>query len=437
MKNARARAAQHLAPVICKRAALSLESIDAEDPDRGLISELCYGTLRYLPALQVISGKLLRKGIRDKDADVLALLFIGLYQIRYLRVADHAAVSETVQAAKQLKKPWATGLLNAALRKYLATQDELDKELSNNPVYSTAHPQWLVNSIQRQWPEQCEQIFDAANSRPPMTLRVNLQKQSRELLRSDLAELGIEASPGKLCDSALQLKSAVAVHRIPGFDEGFASVQDESAQLAAYLLGPHKAQRVLDACAAPGGKTGHLLERSPEISLTALDIDETRIAKVEQNLDRLGCGADIRAADASDLDGWWNGETFDRILIDAPCSGTGVMRRHPDIKQLRTPEDVSGFRERQIELLETLWSTLVSGGKLLYVTCSILKSENQDVVNHFAKNRDDVEFLPIEIDSAIQCNPGIQLLPMADGNDGFYYVLMAKQSMKRAEGTIK
>jgi len=428
LKNARARAAQHLAPVICKQGALSLDSVDPEDPDRGLISELCYGTLRYLPALQVISEKLLHKKIRDKDADVLALLFIGLYQIRYLRVADHAAVSETVQAAKQLKKSWATGLLNAALRNYLGAQEKFDAELNSNPIYTTAHPQWLINSIQRQWPDQAQQIFDAANSRPPMTLRVNLQKQTRDALRSELAELSVDSFPGKLCVSALQLKSAVAVHRIPGFDKGFASVQDESAQLAAELLSPQKMARVLDACAAPGGKTGHLLELCPEISLTALDIDELRIAKVDQNLHRLGYTADVRAADASDLDSWWDGKAFDRILIDAPCSGTGVMRRHPDIKQLRTPEDVSGFRERQINLLETLWSTLAGGGKLLYVTCSILKSENQDVVNHFAKGRNDVDFLPIQIEGAIQCNPGIQLLPLADGSDGFYYVLMAKQS---------
>lgn len=183
---------------------------------------------------------------------------------------------------------------------------------------------------------------------------------------------------------------------------------------------------MLDACAAPGGKTGHLLERCPDISLLALEIDPDRMGRVEENLTRLGYDAATKVADASDVSQWWSGKQLDRILVDAPCSGSGVMRRHPDIKHLRTPEDVSGFRERQIELLEVLWSTLATGGKLLYVTCSILKSENQDVVNHFAKNRTDVEFLPIEIEGAVDCNPGIQILPMANGPDGFYYVLMAK-----------
>lgn len=436
MKNARARAALILAPVIRQQSAFNLESVDAEDPDRGLISELGYGTLRYLPALQILADKLLHKSLKQKDADILALILVGLYQIRHLRVSDHAAVSETAQASKQLKKPWATGLINAALRNYLREREALEVELAANPVFSSAHPQWLINSIERQWPDHFQQIIDAGNSRPPMTLRANLHRSKREQLLEGLELSSIAASPGQLCSSAVQLESAVAVHRIPGFDEGLASVQDEGAQLAAFLLDPQSGNRVLDACAAPGGKTGHLLEYCPDISVTALDIDIDRIGKVEENLNRLKYPAKLKVADASDLNSWWSGEFFDRILLDAPCSGSGVMRRHPDIKHLRTPEDVSGFRQQQIDLLQALWSSLAEGGKLLYVTCSILKSENQDVVTHFAKGRKDLEFLDMQIDEslsglsqkAIPCNPGIQLLPMAEAHDGFYYALMAKLS---------
>lgn len=434
MKNARARAALHLAPVLRQQSALSLDSIDPEDPDRGLISELCYGTLRFLPALEILAKHLLNKGLKEKDSDILALLLIGLYQIRHLRVSDHAAVSETVQAAKQLKKPWATGLLNGALRTCLRELESLETEFAKNRVFASAHPEWLINSIERQWPDQAEQIFAGGNSRPPMTLRVNLARTDRSSFLAELEQASFAASPGQICPSAVQLANAVAVHRIPGFEQGQASVQDEGAQLAAYLLNPKKGDKVLDACAAPGGKTGHLLEYCPDISLLAMDIDQNRISRVEENLQRLNYSADVQVADASDPESWWSKQPFDCILLDAPCSGSGVIRRHPDIKHLRTPEDISGFRERQIKLLEALWSTLAEGGKLLYVTCSILKSENQDVVSHFAKSKNDLTLLDMQIEGAsdefaarsFACNPGIQLLPMAEGQDGFYYALMTK-----------
>lgn len=413
-----------------------MESIEPEDSDRGLIAELCYGTLRFLPSLEILANRLLHKELKEKDSDIFALLLIGLYQIRHLRVSDHAAVSETVQAAKQLKKPWATGLLNGALRNCLRELESLEAEFEQDRVFSTSHPQWLINSIERQWPKQAEQIFAGGNSRPPMTLRVNLDRTERSSFLAELEKAGISAKAGQLCKSAVQLNTAVGVHRIPGFEQGLVSVQDEGAQLAAYLLSPKKGDRVLDACAAPGGKTGHLLEYCPDISLLALDIDQNRISRVRDNLKRLNYPADIRVADATELSSWWSGETFDSILLDAPCSGSGVIRRHPDIKHLRTPEDISGFRERQIKLLEVLWSTLAEGGKLLYVTCSILKSENQDVVSHFAKNRDDLEHLDIQLAGSteelaarsFECSPGTQLLPMAEGQDGFYYALLAKRS---------
>lgn len=434
MKNPRARAAQHLAPVLLSQSALNLDSIDIEDPDRGLIAELCYGTLRYLPALELIAQKILRKKLKEKDVDILALLLIGLYQIGYLRVADHAAVSETVQAAKQLKKPWATGLLNASLRNYLSSSEDFSEQLSQNPVFSSAHPNWLLKSIQRQWGEQAEDIFTAGNSRPPMTLRVNLARQSREDFLAELKEHNIDAQAGELCKSAVQLSQPRAVHRIPGFAEGKVSVQDEGAQLAAQILAPKSGHCVLDACAAPGGKAGHLIEWCEDIALVTLDADKSRLEKIHQNLNRLSYSAEVIAADANQVDDWWHGQNFDRILIDAPCSGTGVMRRHPDIKTLRTPEDISGFREQQLALLSSLWSVLAPGGRLLYATCSILKSENQDVVSKFAQQQADLSILEIQIPhettatnvSIHQCNPGIQLLPMAQAHDGFYYALMAK-----------
>ena len=424
--NSRARAARILAPVLAGKASLEIPASLAENKDRPLIAEFCYGSMRQLPRLQLMAAELLNKPLRSKDQDIQALLLLGLYQLEYMRIADHAAISETVQAARQLKKNWACGLLNAALRRWQREHDSLIAQLQKSDEYQWACPAWLLQRLQQDWPNNWQQIVQASNQQAPLTLRVNLQKNSRDALASELNQAGATCQPGELAPSALRLEQAVNLSALTAFAEGRCSVQDEAAQLCADLLKLEPGQKVLDACAAPGGKTGHLLECAA-VELTALDISEERLQRVKENLQRLGASCQLRCADAADLDSWWNGQTFDRILLDAPCSGSGVMSRHPDIKRLRTPADVAGFARRQLELLARLWQALAPGGQLLYVTCSVLREENQQVVNEFLQHAGDAEEITPDLPALQACSAGKQLLPVAGRHDGFYYALMRKR----------
>ena len=308
-----------------------------DETQRSLFQQLAYGVIRWHPLLEALSQQLLSKPLKSKDGDIQALLLIGIYQLRSLRIPDHAALSETVSACKLLNKSWASGLMNACLRNYQRQQQAMEKSIAEQPVSQYAHPAWLIEKYQNDWPELWQNILTANNQQPPMMLRVNRREYSTSEYLELLAKAGIQGEAIENCPQGILLEQACDVFALPGFVEGAVSVQDGAAQKVADLLELQSEQRILDACAAPGGKTCHILERFPANQVTALDISEERLKQVNENLSRLHLSADCLAANASDTLNWWNGEQFDRILIDAPCSGSGVIRRHPDIKLLRKP----------------------------------------------------------------------------------------------------
>lgn len=394
--------------------------------DRSLYRQLCYGTLRCYPRLEGHLAQLLDKPLKAKDRDVEMLMLIGIYQLSELRVPDHAAVSSTVAASRPLKKPWSKGLINGVLRNWQRRAGELPDNLA--VWQQAAHPEWLYQALRQAWPVQANAIMAANNSHPPLCLRVNRLKQSRQDYLQQLQASDIEAIACDFTPEGIRLLKAVDVEALPGFAEGTVSVQDEAPQLSAELLQLAPGQRVLDACSAPGGKTCHLLEAEPELAeLVALEIDEQRLQRVQDNLDRLQLNATLKCADAADLDSWWDGQAFDRILLDAPCSATGVIRRNPDIKLHRTPEDIQQLNQLQKALLKALWQTLKPGGLLLYATCSILPDENVAVVQHFVEQQEDAKHLAIDAEWGEEQDFGRQLLPQVDGHDGFFYALLRKR----------
>ena len=422
--NPRARAAQLLAPVLSQKGALKFVADDSADAP--LIRELCYGSLRWYPRLNRLLTQLLQKPLKQKDADIQALLIIGLYQLFHMRTPDHAAIDQTVSATKALKKPWAKGLTNALLRNAVRQQDEINTSLQEDPVYTTAHPQWLIDEINTHWPSESEQIFLAGNTQPPMFIRVNTQKNSPSDYRQALESAAIAYDPADHHLPGLRIEPAVPVAKLPGFTEGLCSVQDRAAQWAAKILAPADTHRILDACAAPGGKTAHILEIAPSAAVTALEIEESRSTVLQENLSRLDHSAHIQCADACATDQWWDNTAFDRILIDAPCSGTGVIRRHPDIKLLRRQSDIAGFCDQQQALLHALWPTLARDGLLLYVTCSIMPAENEQQIQAFLERHTDAKSEPIDADIGMLVGAGRQSLPEKHGADGFYYCLIRK-----------
>ena len=403
----------------------TLEKIDPRD--RGLLQQLCYGTLRQYPALEGVLNQLLQKPLKEKDGDVKALLLLGLYQLSGTRVPDHAAVSTAVEAIQELKKPWAKGLTNAVLRRYLRERETLEAQLDD--ARAAGYPHWLYKKIRKQWPDQAEQIFAAGNQQPPMTLRVNQRLQNRAAYLKRLAEAGIDARPGFLSPQAVVLEQAVDVTDLPGFALGAVSVQDEAAQAAAILLNAQPGERILDACSAPGGKTCHILERQSALqSLTAMDIDQQRLAKVEENTTRLNLCAQLLVGDASTPPATLGNASFDAILVDAPCSATGVIRRHPDVKLLRREADIPQLAAQQLGILQGLWSLLKPGGRLLYATCSILIEENSRVVDKFLALQDDAAASPLTQQWGEPSGCGRQLLPCLNGPDGLFYAQLEKNA---------
>lgn len=428
---ARAVAAKIIKQVLLQQA--SLNSLFAEqlpklpENERGLCQQLCYGVLRFQPQLQALSDQLLKKPFKNKDADILALILCGLYQLRSMRVPEHAALSETVNASKALGKNWAAGLINATLRNYQRQQKELEANIKNNPAAQFAHPQWLIDRFKKDWPEQWQQILTANNQQAPMILRVNRGHFTRDEYLTLLAQNEIGASALSECRQGIILDKACDVFDLPGFSAGSISVQDGAAQVAAELLQLESGQRVLDACAAPGGKTGHILESADNLEVTALDIDDKRLQQVEQNLERLNLSATLIAADASNIDAWWDKKQFDRILIDAPCSGSGVIRRHPDIKQLRREQDIDNLTIQQRELLEQLWPLLKPDGLLVYTTCSAFKKENEDQIRDFLQRHPEAEEYCPANEPAARQTFGYQRLPGDDQLDGFYYACLRRR----------
>jgi 16S rRNA (cytosine967-C5)-methyltransferase len=425
----RAAAAQIIAAVCTQGHSLERELSHLEpsvrERDRSLLRELCYGSLRWHPQLSALIKPLLQKPLKKTDTDVEQLLIVGAYQLLHTRIPPHAAINTVVEACRTLKKNWATGLINAVLRKLQREQQTLLDNLSD--AACRAHPQWLWRQLREAWPQHIETIAAANNHYPPMCLRVNRLQTTRENYLNNLNTADLVAALCALSDDGIRLHEPVDVARLPHFADGAVSVQDEAAQLAAHLLDAQPQQRVLDACCAPGGKTCHILELQPQLrELIALDIDATRIHRVEANLQRLHLNARTLAGDALAPHEWWDNEPFERILLDAPCSGTGVIRRHPDIKILRNESDIAQLAELQLQLLTALWPLLARGGVLLYATCSIMPAENTRVLERFLAAADDARELPINAEWGIAQTIGRQLLPSVDGCDGFYYARLRK-----------
>lgn len=398
----------------------------SEPADRSLVQEMVYGSLRYAPRLEFLISLLLERPVRKREPRIHALLMVGLYQLLYMRIPAHAAVAETVEAARLMKKPWAVGLTNAVLRRFQREQDALLERVDAHPVGGSAHPDWLLEILKADWPEDWPAIIAANNERPPMTLRVNRRHQSRDAYLAELAEAGIAATAHPFAADGIELEAALDVHQLPGFADGRVSVQDAAAQLAADLMQAEPGHRVLDACAAPGGKTAHLLERANYRRFVAVDRDETRLDRVAENLARLNLSAELVHGDAAKPDGWWDGEPFDRILVDAPCSATGVIRRHPDIKLLRRKKDIDSLAGLQARILDQLWPLLAPGGRLVYATCSVLARENAEQVANFIRRHDDAIAAPIAADWGRPSGFGRQILPGEAGMDGFFYAVLTR-----------
>jgi 16S rRNA (cytosine967-C5)-methyltransferase len=389
---------------------------DLTSQQRGALQDLSYGTLRFYGQLEKVLDALLNKPIQDTQ--IRYLLLVALYQLEYSKAAQHAVVDFAVNAVRK-RNPAASGLVNAILRNFLRQKNALLREAARTEVGRYSYPQWWINEVKSQYGEHAEAILLAGNQHPPMTLRVNQKKSTTAEYLLLLTQNDI---PARIIEpDAILLAHPLSVEKLPGFMGGLVSVQDAGAQYAARFLDVHDGMRVLDACAAPGGKSAHLLE-SAQIQLVALDKDALRLQRVKENMQRLQLGATLLTGDAAQPADWWDGQTFQRILADVPCSATGVVRRHPDIKWLRRPSDIENFALQQQQILGALWPLLDAGGKLLYVTCSIFGRENQQVINAFLSHQPDATQLALAVHGMRQG----QLLPN-DQHDGFFYALLHKK----------
>jgi len=396
---------------------------EARSVDAALLQELVFGSCRWFYFLNEIVNNHLQRPLHRRDESTRTLLILGAYQLIFTRIPDHAAIHETVEAAKELGLAKTTGLINAVLR---AISRE-DSPLIDEAAIHASFPDWIPAKLANNWPDQAEQILKASNAHPPMFLRVNQAKTSRDEYLKQLETLEIEAQPCAFAPNGIRLTKPCDVLTLPGFESGLVSVQDEAAQLCTQLMDLAPNMRVLDACSAPGGKTCAILEADSSIALTALDQDAKRLKRVEENLARLELNASTHASAAEDLEQWFDGEAFDRILLDAPCSATGVIRRHPDIKLLRDPADLKKLADLQLHLLTSLWKTLKVGGKLVYATCSIFPQENARVIERFLKGEPSAKCLPINQPWGVDTDYGKQLFPQEDGHDGFFYAVLSKE----------
>ncbi|GAA0860047.1 16S rRNA (cytosine(967)-C(5))-methyltransferase RsmB [Aliiglaciecola litoralis] len=394
------------------------------EQDKAWLQEMVYGMLRRLPILQFWLRKLLDKPLKNKYKVVEHLIILGFYQLAFSRVSAHAAVSETVAATRALKAEPLKGLVNALLRNFI--RQNLAELPVNNQQIEYGLPKWLYKRLNMAYPQELATINDAMLARPPIWLRVNQTKMDRREYAAALQEIDISFSTSDEHPDALILEKSVDVTALPGFDDGWFAVQDGAAQLAAYYLDPQAEERVLDCCAAPGGKTCHVLELQPKLSeCIALDVDAKRLERVQENLQRLDLQANLLVADATDIETWWDKQLFDRILLDAPCSATGVIRRHPDIKWLRKNSDIQTLVDLQKQILASMWTMLKPGGTLLYATCSILPEENQLQITDFLEHNSDASLLKITQDET-KSRPGRQILPGQGQMDGFYYARLLK-----------
>lgn len=394
--------------------------IDLTPQERGALQDMCYGTLRFLGELDALLALLLDRPLKDER--LRDLLRVALYQLVHTRAAAHAVVDHAVRACVGAGLPGAKGLVNGVLRSFLRKRDSLLTAAHDTDTGRYSHPQWWIDKVRAQYPLHHAAMLAAANAHPPLTLRVNERATSVGAYLERAASAGIEVVA--LGASAVRLARPIPVERIPGFNEGLVSVQDAAAQYAAVFLDAADGARVLDACAAPGGKTAHILERA-QVDLLALDCDSQRLRRVEDNLTRLHLSARLACADAAEPSAWWDGKPYTHVLADVPCSASGVVRRHPDIKWLRRPEDIAAFAKRQRTLLDALWQVLGTGGKLLYATCSVFHEENQAQIERFLEHRSDARRLTLPgLHTNAQQLAG-QILP-DENHDGFFYALLQK-----------
>jgi 16S rRNA (cytosine967-C5)-methyltransferase len=401
----------------------ALAETDEASGARSLVRELSYGTLRFLGQLRGLVKLLADKPLADSSVE--ALIWVALYQLMHTNAPAHAVVDSAVRATVRLKRSSARGLVNAVLREFLRRREALLANVSRDPEARFSYPSWWISRIEGEYGERFAAILDAGNTRPPLTLRVNARRTGRDEYLARLAAAGIAATPVGV--AAVIIERPRPVEQLPGFAEGLISVQDAGAQLAAPLLDARDGMRVLDACAAPGGKTTHLAELAA-LELLALDIDGERLKRVGENLARLNLEARLAVADAAERERWWDGKPYDRILADVPCSSSGVVRRHPDIKWLRRESDITGFAAQQQRILDSLWPTLAHGGMLLYATCSVFRAENEEQVESFLARHDDAAALPLSLPG--DASEG-QLLPSTGGpehnHDGFFYARLTKK----------
>lgn len=397
----------------------------ASAPDKALLQEICFGVMRTLPQLETVCQQLMSKPLIKQLRPLQFLIYVGIYQLRFMRIPDHAAISETVEAARSLKGQSLTKLINGVLRN-VQRQPELFDFSGASDAVNYNHPGWIISAVQQAYPEKWQSILAANQQKAPLWLRVNQQQISPDAFIAGLAEAEIACSqPLNYLPVAVKLEQARDVTALPGYENGWFSVQDAAAQHAALLLNAQPGDTVLDACCAPGGKTCHLLEQTAGLTVTALDRDERRLERVYHNLERLQLNARVVAADMLDTDGWWQGELFDRILLDVPCSATGVIRRHPDIRWLRKKSDIAPLVELQQQILQQAWQLLKPGGTLLYATCSILPAENNEQISHFLANQGDAELLPIAVAGNAT---SWQILPGEQDLDGFFFALLHKKT---------
>ncbi len=431
--NSRAIAAETLTSVINQSCPLDIalektfKHVD-EQTARSFIQALCYGLMRRYPRLDFNLQNMLEKPLKQKDTNIKMLLFLGIYQLDKMRTAEHAAVSETVNACIALKKGWAKKLVNAVLRRYQRQRSQLETQINNTDSARFAHPGWYIDQLIQDWPDHWPVLLETNNTHPPMHLRVNLQLTSRNDYLDKLSLIGIQAEPSSLVESGIRLSRPVPVEQLPDFISGHVSIQDFGAQLAISLLDLSAGLRVLDACAAPGGKCAHIFEFEPQLGkLIAIDKEDHRVALLRATQQRLDVKMQIIQADASDTESWWDGELFDRILLDAPCSATGVIRRHPDIKMLRQANQITRQTRSQSALLKSLWPLLKQGGRMVYATCSMFRRENDMQIEKLLGKHDDVRLIRISADWGIATDYGRQTLPAVDDTDGFYYAVLEKR----------
>jgi len=426
--NIRALAAKTLFHVADKGRSLSdilpEYQLKVEGKDKALLQEICFGVLRFLPELEYTAQQFIDKPIKGKQRVFHFLILVGIYQIKHTRIPDHAALSETVAACKPLKNIHLKGLVNAVLRNFQRDIENIKGEVNTNlpDAIKFNHPSWFIKKIKAAYPEQWQAILSANLAKPPMWLRVNQQHNTIAQYQKKLTQLDIDISEQDELSGALLLTKPIDVNKLPDFAAGHSSIQDAAAQQAALLLAPQKNDHILDCCAAPGGKTCHILELEPTVSMTAIDVEEKRLARVTENLERLTLNAQLIANDATKPDLWWDGKLYDRILLDAPCSATGVIRRHPDIKWLRKGNDIEQLQQLQQQILKNIWPLLKPGGTLLYATCSILPQENDQQITQFLAEHHDVELVKINESDTL----GWQILPSENNMDGFYYAKLIK-----------